>query len=90
MDGRVTFPSAVCSPVKLTFQGEIWYWRGPAAPFHFVTVPEEQCAELRAVSKIVSYGWRMIPVAVTIGGTTWTTATFSKNGGYIVPIKTSS
>ncbi|WP_309070902.1 DUF1905 domain-containing protein [Arthrobacter sp.] len=72
--------------MQLTFEGDIWYWRGPA-PFHFVTVPEEQCVEVRAVSKVVSYGWGMIPAAVTIGGTTWTTAMFPKNGGYIVPIK---
>ena len=72
--------------MKLTFEGEIWYWRGPA-PFHFVTVPGPQCIEVRAVSKVVSYGWGMIPASVTIGGTTWTTAMFPKNGGYIVPIK---
>ena len=72
--------------MELTFEGEIWYWRGPA-PFHFVTVPEEQCEEVRAVSKMVTYGWGMIPASVTIGGTTWTTSLFPKNGGYIVPVK---
>ncbi|WP_299169134.1 DUF1905 domain-containing protein [uncultured Arthrobacter sp.] len=72
--------------MELSFKGEIWYWRGPA-PYHFVTVPDLQCVEVRAVSKIVSYGWGMIPASVTIGGTTWTTSLFPKNGGYIVPIK---
>lgn len=72
--------------MNLTFDGDIWYWRGPA-PFHFVTVPEHQRDELKAVSKIVSYGWGMIPATVTIGATTWMTSLFPKNGGYIVPIK---
>ena len=35
--------------MRLRFSGEIWYWRGPS-PFYFVTVPEEQCRDLREVS----------------------------------------
>ena len=35
--------------MNLEFTGEIWFWRGPA-PHHFVTVPDEECAELEAVS----------------------------------------
>ncbi len=72
--------------MNITVSGEIWYWRGPS-PFHFVTVPDEQCAELRAVSGLVTYGWGMIPVTARIDGTEWTTSLFPKNGGYIVPIK---
>ena len=29
----------------------------------------------------------MIPVAVTIGATTWTTALWPKDGRYVVPLK---
>ncbi len=72
--------------MNITVSGEIWYWRGPS-PFHFVTVPDEQCAELRAVSGLVTYGWGMIPVTARIDGTEWTTSLFPKNGGYIVPIQ---
>ena len=43
----------------LAFSGELWSWRGPS-PYHFVTVPEEVCAALRAMSSLVSYGWGMI------------------------------
>jgi Domain of unknown function (DUF1905) len=68
------------------FAGELWYWRGPA-PYHFITVPEEACVELRAVSALVSYGWGMIPVSVRIGGSAWETSLFPRNGGYVVPIK---
>jgi hypothetical protein len=73
--------------MDLKFTGELWYWRGPA-PFHFVTVPDEQCGPLEAASPIVSYGWGMIPVAARIGRTRWTTALWPRDGGYIVPVKT--
>ena len=68
------------------FSGEIWYWRGPA-PFYFVTVPEEECLELRATAPSVTYGWGMIPVRAQIGETEWKTSLFPKNGRYIVPVK---
>ncbi len=72
--------------MDMGFSGEIWYWRGPA-PYHFVTVPEEQSADLQAVSREVTYGWGMIPVRVEVGGTTWETSLWPKDGGYVVPIK---
>ncbi|MEO7070078.1 MAG: DUF1905 domain-containing protein [Nostocoides sp.] len=70
----------------LTFAGEIWEWRGPA-PFHFVTVPEEEAAEIEAAAHLVTYGWGMVPVAVRIGATDFTTALWPKNGGYVLPLK---
>ena len=73
--------------MDLEFAGEIWYWRGPA-PFHFVTVPDEECAAIEAAASLVSYGWGMIPVTAHIGSTGFTTSLWPKNGGYIVPIKT--
>lgn len=42
--------------MDLGFSGEIWFWRGPS-PFHFVTVPEEQCAAIEDAAPLVSYGW---------------------------------
>ena len=72
--------------MQLEFTGEVWEWRGPA-PYHFVTVPEDECAELLAVSPMVSYGWGMIPAGVRIGGTRITTALWPKDGGYVVPLK---
>ena len=73
--------------MDLRFTGEIWFWRGPA-PWHFVTVPDEECAALESASSLVSYGWGMIPVTARIGGTDWTTSLWPKDGKYIVPIKT--
>ena len=68
------------------FRGEVWFWKGPA-PWYFVTVPEDACAELRATAAAVSYGWGMIPVTARIGKTTWATSLFPKDGRYIVPLK---
>ena len=72
--------------MKFEFTAEIWSWRGPA-PFHFVTVPERDCQEIKDISTFVSYGWGMIPVSVRIGRTEWKTALWPKDGRYVVPIK---
>jgi hypothetical protein len=72
--------------MHLEFSGDVWFWRGPS-PYHFVTVPDEECAELEMASPFVSYGWGMIPVSARIGETVWTTSLFPKDGGYVVPVK---
>lgn len=72
--------------MRIEFSGKVWYWRGPA-PFFFVTVPEDDSRELKAVSGAVTYGWGMIPVRARIGETTWKTSLFPKDGRYVVPLK---
>ncbi|HVQ88451.1 MAG TPA: DUF1905 domain-containing protein [Actinomycetes bacterium] len=74
--------------MNLNFSGEIWFWKGPA-PWHFITVPEEECLELEETAAFVTYGWGMIPVTAQIGDTEWKTSLFPKDGRYIVPLKTS-
>jgi hypothetical protein len=64
----------------------MWFWRGPA-PWHFITVPDQECGALEAASALVTYGWGMIPVTARIGATEWTTSLFPKDGRYIVPVK---
>jgi len=73
--------------MELEFVGEIWFWQGPA-PWHFITVPEEETGELKAASSLVTYGWGMIPATAKIGKTAWKTSLFPKDGRYIVPLKT--
>jgi hypothetical protein len=73
--------------VDLEFSAEILFWRGPA-PWHFLAVPDPQCAQLEAASSLVTYGWGMIPVTARIGDTEWTTSLFPKDGRYLVPLKT--
>jgi hypothetical protein len=72
--------------VEVEFSGAIWQWKGPA-PHHFVTVPEDEAAEIQEVAASVTYGWGMIPVTVQVGGTTWTTSLWPKDGRYIVPLR---
>jgi Domain of unknown function (DUF1905) len=72
--------------MELEFSGEVWEWRGPS-PFYFVTVPDEESAELESMSSLVTYGWGMIPVEAAIGTTRWTTSLFPKDGLYVVPLK---
>jgi hypothetical protein len=72
--------------MRLTFSGEVWFWRGPS-PYHFVTVPEDESAEIGLQSASVTYGWGMVPVRASIGRTEWKTSLFPKNGGYLVPLK---
>ena len=74
--------------MNIEFNGQIWFWRGPA-PWYFVTVPEKECHDLKDISTSVTYGWGMIPVTARIGETEWTTSLFPKDDRYIVPLKTS-
>ena len=72
--------------LDLAFSGEVWYWRGPS-PYHFVTVPDDASAAIRAVSGVVGYGWGVVPVRVRVGASDWQTSLFPKDGRYLVPIK---
>src|SRR3954463_1327783 len=72
--------------LDLQFSGDIWHWRGPA-PFFFVTVPEEESAQLHEVAGAVSYGWGMLPVRARIGGTEWRTSLWAKGGPYLLPLR---
>jgi hypothetical protein len=68
------------------FEGEIWFWRGPA-PWYFVTVPDDHSRDIKAISSSVTYGWGVIPVSVQIGKTTFKTSLFPKEDRYLVPVK---
>ena len=70
----------------LEFKGKIFQWRGPA-PYLFVAVPEKESANIKSVSKLLTYGWGVIPVMVKVGKTEWKTSLFPKDGRYLVPIK---
>ena len=72
--------------MEFSFDSEVIYWRGPA-PFFYAPMPAEAAQEVRRASKLVSYGWGVIPVEVTIGDITFTTSLFPKDGTYLVPLK---
>ncbi len=77
-------PAAVL--LELDFRGALTHWRGPP-PYHFVAVPERQCARVAAAASSVTYGWGMIPVTGRIGASTFTTSLWPKDGGYLLPVK---
>ena len=72
--------------MEFTFDTVVIEWRGPA-PFYFAKVPDDIAAEIKLAAPTLTYGWGVIPSAVTIGITTVTTSLFPKDGGYLVPLK---
>lgn len=72
--------------MELEFSGEVFSWRGPA-PYHFVRVPPDEAEQIQEMAAAVTYGWGMVPVAVTVGDTTVTTSLWPKDGSYVVPLK---
>lgn len=68
------------------FDAEIIYWRGPA-PFFYAPLPADAAETIRNASKLVSYGWGVIPVEATVRGVTFTTSLFPKDGTYLLPLK---
>jgi hypothetical protein len=71
--------------MEWTFTGEVIEWRGPA-PYLFVAMTPEDSEDLKEAARSLIY-WGQVPVHVTIGGTTFTTALFPRDGRYLVPVK---
>ncbi|MFL6853518.1 MAG: DUF1905 domain-containing protein [Sphingomicrobium sp.] len=70
--------------------GPLWLWSGGHASWHFLTVPEELAAEVRAHSLANRGGFGSVKVEATINGARWRTSVFpQKSGGYILPVKAS-
>lgn len=66
----------------------LWLWSGEGGRWHFITVPEEQAAEIRAEGLARRGGFGSVKVEATINGVTWRTSVFpQKSGGYILPVK---
>ena len=72
--------------MQFAFDATIIHWRGPA-PFYYAPVPAGAAEEIRRASKLVSYGWGVIPVEAVIAGVKFTTSLFPKDGTYLVPLK---
>lgn len=73
--------------VQFKFEAKVIYWRGPS-PFFFAPIPPHYGEEIRKISKLVTYGWGMIPVDAAIGGVVFYTALFPKDETYLLPLKT--
>jgi hypothetical protein len=74
------------SLVEFRFETHVIHWRGPS-PFFFAPIPLKYVEELRQVSRIVTYGWGMIPVVTQIGDFAFNTSLFPKGETYLLPLK---
>ena len=68
------------------FEADIIEWRGPA-PFLFAAIPDEHVGAIRYAAMTASYGWGVVPVVATIGGTEFATSLFPRDGSYLLPVK---
>lgn len=72
----------------IQFTAPLWIWSGGSGSWHFITVPEDLCQEIRAQGLAVRAGFGSVRVEATIGGVIWRTSVFpQKSGGYILPVK---
>jgi Domain of unknown function (DUF1905) len=69
-----------------SFEAEVIHWRGPS-PYFFAAIPGALTEKVRRITPLVTYGWGMTPVAVTIKGVDFQTSLFPKDGGYLLPLK---
>jgi hypothetical protein len=73
----------------IVFTSLLWIWKAQAAGrWYFVTVPDEQSAEIKAQAFASPRGFGSVRVEAAIGDVVWRTSVFPLNGGgYILPIK---
>jgi len=74
----------------ITVTSLLWIWRGSdaAGRWYFITVPEEQSAEIKAHAFGSPRGFGSVKIEATIGDVTWRTSVFPLNsGGYLLPVK---
>jgi hypothetical protein len=72
----------------ITFTAPLWLWNGEGRSWHFVTVPEEQSAEIGLETLGTRRGFGSVRVEASIGEVTWRTSVFpQKSGTYLLPVK---
>jgi hypothetical protein len=73
----------------IVFTSLLWIWKAQAAGrWYFVTVPEDESAEIKAQAFASPRGFGSVRVEAAIGDVVWRTSVFPLNGGgYILPIK---
>ena len=72
----------------ITVTAPLWLWSGGQGSWHFLTVPEEQSAEIRAHAFAGPRGFGSVRVEATIDRVAWRTSVFpQRSGGYLLPVK---
>ena len=72
--------------MEFAFDAEVIGWRGPA-PYFYAPLPAAAAEQIRAASRLVSYGWGVIPVEAVVGAVSFTTSLFPRDGTYLLPLK---
>ena len=74
--------------IDFTFTAPLWLWKDDAS-WHFITVPEDASAAIKAFAPEAKRGFGSVRVKVKIGETTWQTSVFpdKKSGCYFLPVK---
>ncbi len=74
--------------VKYAFSAPLWRYTG-AGGWHFVSLPENLSAEIRAMFKTEEEGWGRLKATALIGEQEWKTAIWydAKKHTYLLPIK---
>ena len=66
----------------------LWRWSGEGGSWHFLTIPEEFCGEIRAQSLLRRGGFGSVRVEASVEDVTWRTSVFpQRSGGYILAVK---
>lgn len=69
-----------------SFDADVIHWRGPS-PYFFAPLPQDIADEILRLSKLLSYGWGMIPVDVVTDGVAFYTALYAKDETYYLSLK---
>ena len=72
----------------ISFTAPLWLWSGEGGSWHFVTVPEEQSAEIRLETLGSRRGFGSVRVQARVEDVVWRTSVFpQKSGTYLLPVK---
>jgi hypothetical protein len=73
----------------ITVTAPLKMWTNDEGRMHFVSVPPELSAEIKAHSLLVRRGFGSVKVEVTLDDVIWRTSVFpvKSTGGYFLPIK---
>jgi len=72
----------------ISLTGPLKVWANAEGRMHFMNVPEELSADIKAHALMIRRGFGSVRVEVTIDDVTWRTSVFpQKSGGYFLPVK---
>ncbi len=73
---------------RFAFTAKLWRHSGAAA-WHFVTLPNDVSAQMRALTRGLRNAFGSLRVIASIGGATWRTSLFfdTKADAFLLPVK---